>query len=378
MTEPWPVEVVAPPAPTLYAVPSPLGAGVLPEERPFEGEMRCRRVRRVTHDVVEVSLEPVGGGSFAFAPGQYLTLRASIEGEPVERCYTISSPPTRPHLLTITVKRVPDGPMSGWLHDRLAVGDRLWASGPMGGFSVREHPASSYLLLSGGSGITPTLSTLRTLTDLAEPLDVVVVHHTRSPADLIERAELDAIAGSRDGVRVVWVVDEADDSWTGPRGLMSAAQLDDLVPDLHGREVFCCGPAGYMGAARSAFDELGGEQTRWHQESFSIADLPAGEASPTASPAAERAAGAAYRVRLQRSGRDLDCAPGETVLAAAKAAGVRMPSSCTQGLCGTCKSTLVSGEVDMNHAGGIRPREIAAGKFLPCCSTPLGDLVVDI
>ena len=125
MTEPWPVEVAPLSTPAqLYAVPSPLGAGILPEERPFEGELRCRRVRRVTHDVVEVILEPTGGESFAFAPGQYLTLRASIDGEPVERCYTISSPPTRPHLLTITVKRVPDGPMSGWLHDRLAAGDR--------------------------------------------------------------------------------------------------------------------------------------------------------------------------------------------------------------------------------------------------------------
>jgi ferredoxin-NADP reductase len=375
MTEPWPVEVAPLPAPApLYAVPSPLGAGILPEERPFEGELRCRRVRRVTHDVVEVTLEPTGGESFAFAPGQYLTLRASIEGEPVERCYTISSPPTRPHLLTITVKRVPYGPMSGWLHDRLAVGDRLWASGPMGGFSVREHPSSSYLLLSGGSGITPTLSTLRTLADLAESTDVVVVHHARTPADLIERPELEALAAAHDGVRIVWVVDQPDASWSGPTGLMSPAQLAELVPDLGEREVFCCGPAGYMGAARTAFDTLGGEPGRWHEESFVLAEPAPGSEEPVA----ERAVGAAYRIRLQRSGRDLECAPGETVLAAAKAAGVRLPSSCTQGLCGTCKSTLVSGEVDMNHAGGIRPREVAAGKFLPCCSKPLGDLVVDI
>ena len=182
MAEPWPVSVALPPR-ALYAVPSPLGAGILPEERPFEGELRCRRVRRVTHDVVEVTLEPVDGAPFAFAPGQYLTLRAAIAGEQVERCYTISSPPTRPHLLTITVKRVPGGPMSSFLHESLAVGDRLWASGPQGGFSVAEHPAASYLLLSGGSGITPTLSTLRSLADLAEPSDVVVVHHARTPAD---------------------------------------------------------------------------------------------------------------------------------------------------------------------------------------------------
>jgi ferredoxin len=65
-----------------------------------------------------------------------------------------------------------------------------------------------------------------------------------------------------------------------------------------------------------------------------------------------------------------------TVLAAATAAGLMLPSSCAQGLCGTCKVTLRSGEVDMQHAGGIRPREIAAGKILLCCSRPLTDLVI--
>nr|WP_141014642.1 2Fe-2S iron-sulfur cluster-binding protein [Nocardioides sambongensis] len=65
------------------------------------------------------------------------------------------------------------------------------------------------------------------------------------------------------------------------------------------------------------------------------------------------------------------------MLAAAAAAGVRLPTGCAQGLCGTCKSTLLTGDVDMRHAGGIRPREVAAGRFLPCCSTPIGDIVVD-
>ena len=72
------------------------------------------------------------------------------------------------------------------------------------------------------------------------------------------------------------------------------------------------------------------------------------------------------------------CGPGTTVLEAAQEAGIFMPSSCGAGMCGTCKSGLLSGEVDMQHNGGIRPREVAAGKFLPCCSTPLGDIVVDV
>ena len=65
------------------------------------------------------------------------------------------------------------------------------------------------------------------------------------------------------------------------------------------------------------------------------------------------------------------------IVAAARKAGVKLPSSCANGICGTCKSKLTSGSVDMKHGGGIRQREIDAGFFLPCCSKPLSDMVIE-
>jgi ferredoxin-NADP reductase len=352
-------------------LPLPVGAGVLPEERPFDVELVVRRVLRVTHDVKTFVLAPVRPGTFAFAPGQYLTLTVQVDGRPVERCYTISSPPTRPHLLTITVKRVPGGELSGWLHDHVHEGHRLRARGPLGSFSVAEQPAPRYLLLSGGSGITPTLSTVRTLTDLGERRDVVVVHSARTPADLVCRAELEALAAADTGLRVHWVCEEAPDGHApGPVGRLDAGMLSRLVPDLATREVFSCGPAGYLESVRALLADLGVPAARCHEESFV---LPTRAAGPHV--AAEEKVAAT--VRFARSGVEVRCEPGTTVLAAAEGAGVLLPSSCTQGMCGTCKSTLLAGEVDMQHNGGIRPKEIAAGKFLPCCSTPDGDIVVD-
>nr|WP_246476002.1 2Fe-2S iron-sulfur cluster-binding protein [Brevibacterium renqingii] len=87
--------------------------------------------------------------------------------------------------------------------------------------------------------------------------------------------------------------------------------------------------------------------------------------------------GGSHSVEFTVSGRVVDCDESATVLDSALDAGLSVPSSCSEGACGTCKSVLVSGEVEMKHAGGIRPKEIAAGKFLPCCSTPLTDIVVD-
>lgn len=367
-------------------LPRALGDGLLGPESALDQEMVVRRRVQVTHDVVTLVLEPTRPGTFAFLPGQFVTLVVDVDGEPVERCYTISSPPTRPHLLTVTVKRIEGGRLSPHLHDHLAPGDRIEVRGPLGDFSVAAHPASRYLFLSAGSGVTPTLSTVRTMADLAELDDVVVVHSARTPADLVCGGELDTLAAAHPGLRVVWVCE--DDSpgsaaWPGPRGRLDADLLRSHVPDVAEREVFTCGPPGYMDATRRLLRDLGVDPGRSHEESFTIGepgapDLPAQAAS--IAPVVEISdvvEVVAPTVTFGRSGREVACPLGMTVLDAATAAGIDLPSSCGGGLCGTCKSDLLSGSVAMSHQGGIRPREIAAGKFLPCCSTPDGDIVVD-
>ena len=86
---------------------------------------------------------------------------------------------------------------------------------------------------------------------------------------------------------------------------------------------------------------------------------------------------ASYTITFTVSGRSVPCAAGQFVLSAALEAGLKLPFVCRRGICGTCKSRLVSGTYDMKHLGGIRPAEVAAGMFLPCCSKPLSDLVIE-
>ncbi len=84
-----------------------------------------------------------------------------------------------------------------------------------------------------------------------------------------------------------------------------------------------------------------------------------------------------YTINFVSSDRTIACGSDKFVLDAALEAGIKILFNCREGFCGTCKSKLISGEVDMKHNGGIRPKEIAAGKFLPCCSKPLSDLIVE-
>ena len=148
--------------------------------------------------------------------------------------------------------------------------------------------------------------------------------------------------------------------------------LAEISPDLLEREVFLCGPAAYMAAAQDLLSAAGVDPSRVHTESFAF-----GAAEESAATDPDGAAPAAFSVQFTRSNQTVECDTNVTVLQAALAAGIRVPSSCGGGMCGTCKTTLVRGSVDMHHDGGIRPKEIAQGKILLCCSRPLEDLIVE-
>jgi len=332
----------------------------------------CQAVRAVAPDVKTVVLAPGRPSAVRFEAGQYATIEFDVDGAAVNRCYTIASPPTRPDRIAITVKRTGRGTVSGWLHDGgMAPGSVVRVGEPQGTFTLAAHPAPSHLLLTAGSGITPALSIVRTLYDLGSDRDVTLVHSQRRPDDVPYRDELDWMARYLPGLRIHYLCGDAvgDDPATRVvAGRLGPDILARVVPDAADREVLACGPELYRAEARAAVTATGGSPERFHEESFTFA--PTDEIVPIARPTG------GFRVEFRDHGVTVDCPADTTLLAAAEAAGLTLPSSCAQGLCGTCKSTLVSGEVDMRANGGIRPREVAAGRVLLCCSRPLTDLVV--
>jgi glycine betaine catabolism B len=350
----------------------------------------CTAVSDVTHDVKNFVFEADGDRLFEFDAGQFLTLMLDIAGAPVNRCYTISSPPTRPNRIAITVKRAAGGMVSNWIHDNIVPGSKVQAMAPLGAFTLTSRPAEKLLFLSAGSGITPLMSMLRTLYDLGSDADVVFLHSARTPSDIVFRSELAAIEMVMPNLRVVHVceADYPSERWGGMRGRLSPTMLHTIVPDLLERTILNCGPMPYMDAVRRILGELDYDLSNYHEESFTFDDPATPGATPppegvayediaVAAPPAGDDGVATYSVVFTKSGRTVSCRADENVLDAALAARVRVPSSCNQGMCGTCKIPKLSGEVEMNHNGGIRPREVAAGRILACCSKPLSDLSLD-
>ena len=342
----------------------------------------CRAVRQETHDVKTFVLTPATPGRFSYQPGQFMTYAFEIGGETIHRCYTISAAPTRPNAISLTVKRVPNGPVSNWLHDNLKPGVSVKALGPMGSFTCFAHPASKYLFLSGGSGITPLMSMARTYHDLAEPKDIVFVHSARTVSDIIFREELELMSRLSSSFKFAPICEAANPlvPYSGLMGRLSLDQLKVIAPDFMDREIFVCGPAPYMNAVRTILGAAGFDMSHHHEESFNFETLSAAEQAEAIegeialdAPETVRT----FKVEFTKTRRSIEVPETMTVLEAAKRVGMRLPSSCTQGMCGTCKSKKVSGSIDMHHQGGIRQREIDAGMMLLCCSKPTSDLVIE-
>lgn len=332
----------------------------------------CVDVHDETHDVRTFTFVSTEGKHFAFRAGQYFMFEPDIDDEENGRCYSISSSPVRRNAFTITVKRVPGGKVSNWMHEELKPGMTIKATGPLGRF-VRPE-GRKLLLLSGGSGITPVMSMTRDLADIGEPIDVVFLHAGRTPQDFIFRRELESLAQRVKGLRLQFLPETSGQEkfWSSVSGRISKEFLTLAVPDIAERTVMCCGPALFMKVARSLALELGVSEVSYFEESFDVA--PIGDAPATAQSQIETKS---YSVQFAKQSKTIEVRTDQTVLSVAKKAGIRIPSSCANGICGTCKSKLLSGKVDMNHDGGIRQREIDSGLFLPCCSKPLSDIIID-
>lgn len=316
---------------------------------------------------------------FRYKPGQFVTLELPTADGPLMRTYTLSSSPSRPFSISVTVKAQAGSVGTRWMFDNLVQGSRIRARGPAGDFSHHDHPAAKYLFVSAGSGITPMMSMLRWLNDCAPWTDVAFVNCARRPEEIIFRKELELLGSRMPGLSLGFLIEERSsrESWFGHMGRIDAVRLPLLSPDFHEREAFCCGPEPFMRAVRSMLEAAGFDMAHYHQESFG-APPPEPASAPAADNLGEAAiAEAAVPIRFAESDVDGQCLAGQTVLQAARASGVRISAACEFGQCGTCKVRKVSGEVEMNHNGGILDEEIAEGYILACCSKPLSPLEIE-
>lgn len=359
--------------------------------------LRVARLDRDTDDAVVISfavpesLRPL----FSFEPGQYLTLRALLQGEEVRRSYSICSGQGEP--LRVGVRRIAQGQMSSWLHSQVEEGILLEVMPPQGRFGAALLPwlgarssdqplaaAPHLLMIAAGSGITPILSLIRTALTYLPQARVTLLYGNRQVSSTLFREELEDLKNrylSRLTLHTVFSRETVEAPADSPlaAGRLDADRLQlfmrTVIDPRSIHEVFVCGPHELNTQAPVALAAVGIDPGHIHVERFGAP--PTAQAAPVAASRCGDATQA--RVALIRDGitREFDFqASDDSVLDAAARVGLDVPYSCKSGVCATCRCKLLEGEVRMERNFALEPAEVQAGFILSCQARPLSPRVV--
>jgi ferredoxin-NADP reductase len=238
-------------------------------------------------------------------------------------------------------------------------------------FTLNRRSSDRLALISAGSGATPLISMLRAAADAGLDLDVAWVHAARTRDEILFAADLEMLQRRLPRLSVAMTVSQPAPGWFGYTGRISRRLLASAVPDLARREIFCCGPAGFMREVRLIAAAEGGVRTPFHTESYGPA--PVDETASTTSPVP-----GVPQYALTVGTRTIGVVPGETILQAASRQGLVIPCGCGQGMCGTCMIRKTSGSVEMRHQGGISPEDEARGYILACSTRLLSNTEIEM
>ncbi len=315
-----------------------------------------------------------------FRAGQYLTVQLKVGSSILTRPYSLaSSPASALHgEYHIMVKRVPDGFASGYILDNWQVGDRITAFAPEGNFVYEPlRDAKTVIGLAGGSGITPFLSFARAIADGTEDFNLTLLYGARNKNEIVFKEELDTIAKTCDKVKVIYVLSEAKGTTAGyEKGFIGADLIQKYAPADEAYSVFVCGPG-------AMYRFLGGELPKLGiADKYIRMEMSAGARKLADEPGYPTdMLGKSFRLTVidRDEKTEAECQAEDSLLCALEKAGIAVPARCRSGECGFCRSKLVSGEVFIPQ--GVDKRRIADARFgyiHPCCTYPLGDIVIKI
>ncbi len=228
----------------------------------------------VTHDMRHLVLKLVEPTEVRFFPGQYVDL--AIPGTDEVRSFSMANiSSSQSGQLEFVIKVYPDGLFSGFLADRLQVGDRLDLTGPFGVFTLREGYESDLIFVGGGAGMAPILSLLRSMVDKGIERKATYYYGARTRKDLCFDAELRELESRLPGFRYVPALSEpaADDGWDGEVGLITDV-VQRHESELKGTHAYICGPPPMVEAAMPLLSTLGVEEKRIYYDKFTTTGDP--------------------------------------------------------------------------------------------------------
>ncbi|MGW1028954.1 2Fe-2S iron-sulfur cluster-binding protein [Streptomyces sp. NPDC002577] len=317
------------------------------------------RIIQETADTCTFVLAP-HGGPLPYRAGQFCIFRVRVDGRDLLRSYSMSSAPETDGELMTTVKRVPGGKVSNWLHDHVTEGDELELTEPRGQFCLRPAATTTPLLgFCGGSGITPVLSLTKSAL-AATDRRIRLLCADRDRPSAIFHAGLAELAERHPGR--LTVVRHLDDE----RGFLSAADIKEFVGADMDADSYVCGPEPFMELVESALQGSG----RVFSERFGGGQAPPPPPPRPAPAPAPAATEGTITILLGNKRVSVPRHPGETLLQSARRAGLAPPFSCEAGNCATCMAKLREGSATMRVNDALTEEEVAEGYVLTCQGVP--------
>ncbi|WP_158783132.1 NADH oxidoreductase [Pantoea sp. BAV 3049] len=317
--------------------------------------MQVHHVRQETSDVWTIAL--INADFYRWQAGQFALVQVANSAN--LRAYTLSSTPGQSEYITLTVRHIAEGLGSGWLTQHVRPGDYIWLSDPQGSFTCEQHPADSYLMLAAGCGITPIMSMCRWLRAWQPQCSVSLLYSVRSASEVIFAEELATLSS---WLKLVIIAEDAP-TVDLPAGRITREWLQKCVPDINQRTVMICGPQPYMHQMDQFARDLGAENI-W-QENFTAPD-----------DTKENGKAEIFTLRSSGQVKSATFSAGNTLLNAMEKNQFSIEAACRSGVCGCCKTQILSGSYTTSSTQTLSDSEQQAGYVLACSCLPVSDIII--
>ena len=315
-----------------------------------------------------------------FYAGQHISVKLCINGKAVTRPFSVSSAPsdTDNGILQITLRKKPNGYVTGWVWDNWKVGSEVSFDGAFGeGYWSSIRDTKHLVGIAGGSGITAFRSIAREMAVSKRPEKFTILYGSRNENDIIFFDELNELAKSSDGtIEVYNVLSEAGEGWTGERGFIGSEIIKKLVPDWDKVTYFVSGPQPMYDFLNKEFAAMGIKEKYIRMEEYGETD------DITASPLYPKGhENETFKIKVI-FGTDeqvIDAKATDTVVVSLEKAGLAPDTHCRSGQCGWCRSLLLEGEVwQRPQSDGVRASDKDHGYFHPCSAYPMSDITIKV
>jgi ferredoxin-NADP reductase len=355
----------------------------------WKGKLKVASIFQETPLVKTFHFVSPGGGRlpFTYEAGQFLTLGVTVDGKPLKRAYSITSHPCQTDAIELTIKREDHGLVSRFMHDFVKEGDTLDVETAFGSLTLSGLGERPLVLIGGGVGITPLMAVLRCMISCGMKNPIHLLYACKTLQDFVFKDELEYLQKRNPNLKLTIAVDHLEGVFPGAfEGRLSRERLEGAVPEIEKARVHLCGPPPMMAAMRKFLEELKVPPDQIKTEAFGPASLPqkppTPASSPTASPSAATLAAPTTvenlkSVTFKRSGKTLPIQSTQSVLELAEQNQIDIPYSCRVGTCGSCKVTLLAGEVEMEVQEGLTEEDRKNHQILACQAKAKSNLEIE-